>query len=60
MSLGLNYPFPPLAWGDRLGARTVLTILERLFEFYGDARYRPSPWLKRRALLGLSLLTEES
>jgi 3-hydroxybutyryl-CoA dehydrogenase len=60
VSLGLNYPFPPLAWGDRLGARTVLTILERMFAFYGDARYRPSPWLKRRALLGLSLLTEES
>lgn len=60
VSLGLNYPFPPLAWGDRLGARTVLTILERMFDFYGDARYRPSPWLKRRALLGLSLLTEES
>ena len=60
VSLGLNYPFPPLAWGDRLGARTVLTILERMFAFYGDARYRPSPWLKRRAQLGLSLLTEES
>jgi len=38
----------------------VLTILERMFAFYGDARYRSSPWLKRRALLGLSLLTEES
>lgn len=60
VSLGLNYPFPPLAWGDRIGARTVLTILERMHAFYGDARYRPSPWLKRRALLGLSLLTEES
>ena len=60
VSLGLNYPFAPLAWGDRLGARTVLTILERMYAFYGDARYRPSPWLKRRALLGLSLLTEES
>jgi len=58
--LGLNYPLPPLAWGDRLGARTVLTILERLHAFYGDPRYRPSPWLKRRALLGLSLLADEA
>ena len=32
--------------------------LEHLFAFYGDPRYRPSPWLKRRALLGVSLLTE--
>jgi 3-hydroxybutyryl-CoA dehydrogenase len=59
VSLGLNYPFPPLAWGDKLGARTVLTILERLEAFYGDPRYRPSPWIKRRALLGLSLLAED-
>jgi 3-hydroxybutyryl-CoA dehydrogenase len=59
VSLGLNYPLPPLAWGDRLGAATVLAVLERMFAFYGDARYRPSPWLKRRAWLGLSLLTPE-
>jgi len=38
----------------------VLEILERLQSFYGDPRYRPSPWLKRRALLGLSLLTPEN
>ncbi|MBI3515702.1 MAG: 3-hydroxyacyl-CoA dehydrogenase [Proteobacteria bacterium] len=58
--LGLNYPFGPLAWGDKLGAGTILTILERLHAFYGDPRYRPSPWLKRRALLGVSLLTPEA
>ena len=58
--MGMSYPLPPLAWGDRLGPRTVLTILERMFAFYGDPRYRPSPWLKRRALLGLSLLCEEA
>ncbi len=54
--LGLGYPMGPLAWGDKLGAGTVLHILERLEDFYRDPRYRPSPWLKRRAMLGLSLL----
>jgi 3-hydroxybutyryl-CoA dehydrogenase len=58
--MGLNYPMGPLAWGDKLGAATVCLTLERLFAFYGDPRYRPSPWLKRRALLGVSLLTEAS
>jgi 3-hydroxybutyryl-CoA dehydrogenase len=38
----------------------VLDILEALHEFYGDPRYRPSPWLKRRAMLGVSLLTAEA
>ncbi|HEY6240880.1 MAG TPA: 3-hydroxyacyl-CoA dehydrogenase [Burkholderiales bacterium] len=59
VTLGLGYPQGPLAWGDAIGAGTVLDILEALHEFYGDPRYRPSPWLKRRALLGVSLLTAE-
>lgn len=53
--LGLGYPFGPLEWGDRIGPNNVLGILESLHEFYGEPRYRPSPWLKRRAMLGLSL-----
>ncbi|MDX2000149.1 MAG: 3-hydroxyacyl-CoA dehydrogenase [Thermoanaerobaculia bacterium] len=55
--LGLGYPKGPLAWGDELGPGRVLQILERMSAFYGDPRYRPSPWLKRRAWLGISLLT---
>jgi 3-hydroxybutyryl-CoA dehydrogenase len=58
--LGLNYPQGPLAMGDSLGADNVLRILDALFHFYGDPRYRGSPWLRRRAMLGLSLLTRES
>ena len=50
----------PLALGDTIGAATVLAILENLQACYGDPRYRPSPWLRRRALLGASLLTPES
>jgi 3-hydroxybutyryl-CoA dehydrogenase len=59
VTLGLGYPKGPLALGDALGAATVLNILDRLYEFYRDPRYRPSPWLKRRALLGVSLLTPD-
>jgi 3-hydroxybutyryl-CoA dehydrogenase len=53
---GLGYPRGPLAWGDALGARRVLAILQNLQRSSGDPRYRPSPWLARRAQLGLSLL----
>jgi len=38
----------------------VLEILDNLQACYGDPRYRPSPWLRRRALLGASLLTPEA
>ena len=58
--LGLGYPHGPLAWGDRLGAATVLRILERLLQATGDPRYRSSAWLRRRAQLGISLSTPEA
>lgn len=57
--LGLGYPRGPLEFGDQLGPARVLGILEILYAFYGDPRYRPSPWLKRRALLGVPLDTPE-
>ena len=58
--LGLGYPKGPLAMGDAVGPAKLLAVLGAMQDFYGDPRYRPSPWLKRRALLGLSLLTPES
>lgn len=60
VTLGLGYPRGPLALGDALGAATVLQILDALHAFYRDPRYRPSPWLTRRARLGVSLLTPEN
>jgi 3-hydroxybutyryl-CoA dehydrogenase len=58
--LGLAYPKGPLAWGDEIGASRILEILDALHAFYGDPRYRASPWLKRRAQLGVSLTTDET
>jgi 3-hydroxybutyryl-CoA dehydrogenase len=56
----LGYPKGPLAWGTEIGAARVLEVLENLFEFYGDPRYRPSPWLKRRAIADLPLHTPDT
>jgi 3-hydroxybutyryl-CoA dehydrogenase len=60
VTLGLGYPMGPLAWGDALGPERILAVLQALHAFYGDPRYRASPWLKRRALLGVSLMTAEA
>ncbi len=58
--LGLGYPYGPITWGDTLGAERILLILERIYKLTGDPRYRPSPWLQRRAKLGISLFTQQS
>lgn len=60
VKLGLGYPYGPISWGDEIGASRILLILERIHGLTGDPRYRPSPWLQRRAKLGISLFTQES
>ena len=55
VELGLGYPRGPLAWGDHIGPRRVLTVLQNLYRSTGDPRYRASPWLVRRSQLNLSL-----
>lgn len=59
VTLGLGYPLGPLAMGDLYGPTSVLEVLFNLQTVYGDPRYRPSPWLRRRGALGLSLKHEE-
>jgi 3-hydroxybutyryl-CoA dehydrogenase len=59
VTLGLGYPQGPLAMGNRYGPTNVLEVLFNMQTVYGDPRYRPSPWLRRRGAIGLSLLHEE-
>ena len=60
VTLGLGYPMGPLAMGDRYGPTNILEVLFNMQTVYGDQRYRPSPWLRRRGAIGLSLMHEES
>ncbi|MFM9880859.1 MAG: 3-hydroxyacyl-CoA dehydrogenase [Burkholderiaceae bacterium] len=59
VTLGLGYPLGPLSMGDQYGPTNVLEVLFNMQTVYGDPRYRPSPWLRRRGALGLSLLHTE-
>ena len=57
--LGLGYPKGPLGMGDAAGPAKILAILEAMHSIYQEPRYRASPWLRRRAQLGASLLSAE-
>lgn len=56
MTRGVNYPRGLLAWGDELGAATVLATLDALQAEYAEDRYRASPLLRRVAKAGGRLL----
>lgn len=53
MRLGYDLPRGPLEMADRFGLDAVLLALERLFREYGDAKFRPSPLLKKMVRSGL-------
>jgi 3-hydroxybutyryl-CoA dehydrogenase len=55
MKLAQNYPRGPLEFAETLGLRQVYDILTAIQSITGSDRYRPSLWLRRRALLGRSI-----
>lgn len=59
-SQDFGIPMNPLSMGDKYGPTEILEVLFNVQTVYGDTRYRPSPWLRRRGALGLSLKHIES
>lgn len=59
MKLGLNYPLGSVELAENMGTRNCLKILENLQAITGEDRYRPSQWLRRRALLDLPIHTPD-
>jgi 3-hydroxybutyryl-CoA dehydrogenase len=56
----LGHSMGPLTMGNKYGPTEILEVLFNVQTVYGDTRYRPSPWLRRRGALGLSLMHIES
>ena len=48
MRYGVNYPAGLLATGERLGWQHVASVLRRLHKWFGDDRYRLSPWIRNQ------------
>lgn len=56
----VGHAMDPLSMGNKYGPTEILEVLFNVQTVYGDTRYRPSPWLRRRGALGLSLKHIES
>lgn len=56
ITLALGYPKGPMGFAEHYGAGRILAILQAMQGCYGgEARYRPSLWLRRRVQLSLPL-----
>jgi 3-hydroxybutyryl-CoA dehydrogenase len=53
VTLGLNYPQGPMAWGAALGFDTILATLDALWHERREERFRPAPLLREAALTGV-------
>ncbi|WP_102335445.1 3-hydroxybutyryl-CoA dehydrogenase [Salimicrobium jeotgali] len=52
MKLGMNHPMGPLQLADFIGLDTCLSIMEILYDGFGDSKYRPCPLLKKYVAAG--------
>ena len=50
MRLGTNYPYGPIEWADRVGAKHVFAVMKALHRFFEEDRYRSAPLLQMAAM----------
>lgn len=52
MKLGMNHPMGPLTLADFIGLDVVLSILDVLYDGFGDPKYRACPLLRQMVAAG--------
>ena len=52
LKLGLNFPFGPIEWADRIGIKQVFAVVCALHRDLQEDRYRPAPLLRQMAVTG--------
>ncbi|MDQ7034462.1 MAG: 3-hydroxyacyl-CoA dehydrogenase family protein [Anaerolineae bacterium] len=49
MKLGVNYAAGPFEWGKQIGYHRIVSVLDNLYDYYHEDRYRVAPHLRRLA-----------
>ncbi len=52
MKLGTNYPHGPIEWGEKIGFKNIVAVLDALYNNHGEERYRVAPLLRQMAIAG--------
>lgn len=52
LKLGMNFPFGPIEWADRIGLKQVFAVVNALHHDLQEERYRPAPLLRQMAATG--------
>ncbi len=52
MKLGMNHPMGPLKLADLIGLDTCLSVMDVLYEGFGDSKYRACPLLRKMVKAG--------
>ncbi len=55
MTMGLNHPRGPAAWGQAIGLDSILEAIDGIWAERREERYRAAPLLRRAAALGTGL-----
>ncbi len=54
MKGGVNYPFGPIEWANKVSLTVIQNVLDNLAAMYGEDRYRTSPLIRRKVARGIS------
>jgi len=52
MKLGTNYPHGPIEWGEKIGFKNIVAVLDALYNNHKEERYRVAPLLRQMAIAG--------
>lgn len=52
LKLAMNFSLGPIEWGEQVGFKNVVTVLDALHTATGEERYRVAPLLRQMAIAG--------